>query len=86
MVSSNGYINDYIAFNVSSDVRQRQSRTVRSCTRTVREDAIIHFTEPVTFGFLSSAPTERSALEAGRLALGLGRYLLFRRTVHSVDL
>jgi hypothetical protein len=31
-VSSNGYINGYIAFNVSSDVRQTQSRTVRSCT------------------------------------------------------
>jgi hypothetical protein len=31
-VSSNGYINGYIAFNASSDVRQTQSRTVRSCT------------------------------------------------------
>jgi hypothetical protein len=46
--------------------------------RTVREDAIIHFTEPVTFGFFGSAPT-------GRSALGLGRCLLFLRTVHSVD-
>jgi hypothetical protein len=47
--------------------------------RTVREDAIIHFTEPVTFWFFGSAPT-------GRSALGLGRCLLFYRTVHSVDL
>jgi hypothetical protein len=31
-VSSNGYINDYYALNVSSDIRLRQSRTVRSCT------------------------------------------------------
>jgi hypothetical protein len=31
-VSSNGYINGYIAFNAASDVRQSQSRTVRSCT------------------------------------------------------
>jgi hypothetical protein len=54
--------------------------------RTVREDAIIHFTEPVTFGFSGSAPTGRSAPEAGRSALGLGRCLLFHRTVHSVDL
>jgi hypothetical protein len=29
--------------------------------RTVRKDAIIHFTEPVTFGFFGSAPSERSA-------------------------
>ena len=29
--------------------------------RMVREDAIIHFTEPVTFGFFGSAPSERSA-------------------------
>jgi hypothetical protein len=47
--------------------------------RTVREDAIIHFTEPVTFGFFGPAPT-------GRSALGLGRCLLFRWTVRSVDL
>jgi hypothetical protein len=54
--------------------------------RTVREDAIIHFTEPVTFGCFGSAPTGRSALEAGQSVLGLGRYLLFHRTVRSVDL
>jgi hypothetical protein len=54
--------------------------------RTVREDAIIHFTEPVTFGFFGSSPTERSVPEAGRSALGLGRCLLFHRTVHIVDL
>jgi hypothetical protein len=45
--------------------------------RTVREDAIIHFTEPVTFGFFVSSLTGRSAPEAGRSALGLGRSLLF---------
>jgi hypothetical protein len=53
--------------------------------RTVREDAIIHFTEPVTFGFFGSAPTGRSAPEAGRSALGLGRCLFFHRTIRSVD-
>jgi hypothetical protein len=47
--------------------------------RTVREDAIIHFTELVTFGFFGSSPI-------GRSARGLGRCLLFLRTVHSVDL
>jgi hypothetical protein len=61
--------------------------------RTVRENAIIHFTEPVTFGFFGSAligrsapEAERSTPEAGRFALGLGRCLLFHRTVRSVDL
>jgi hypothetical protein len=54
--------------------------------RTVREDAIIHFTEPVTFGFFGSSLTGRSAPKAERSALGLGRCLLFHRTVHSVDL
>jgi hypothetical protein len=54
--------------------------------RTVRKDAIIHFTEPITFGFFGSSPTGRSAPEAGRSALGLGRCLLFCRTVRSVDL
>jgi hypothetical protein len=51
--------------------------------RTVREDAIIHFTEPVTFEFFGSSPTGRSAPEAGRSTRGLGRCLLFHRTVHS---
>ena len=41
--------------------------------RTVREDAIIHFSEPVTFGFFGSAR-------------GLRRSLLFLRTVRSTDL
>jgi hypothetical protein len=54
--------------------------------RTVREDAIIHFTKPVTFGFFGSSSTGRSAPEAGRSARGLRRCLLFLRTVHSVDL
>ena len=53
--------------------------------RTVCEDAIIHFTEPVTFGFFGSSPTGRSAPEAGRSALGLGRCSLLHRTVRSVD-
>jgi hypothetical protein len=47
--------------------------------RTVREDAIIHFTEPVTFGFFGSSPT-------GRSARGFGRSLLSLRTVRSVDM
>jgi hypothetical protein len=46
--------------------------------RTVREDAKIHFTEPITFGFFGSSPT-------GRSALGLRRCLLFHHTVRSVD-
>jgi hypothetical protein len=54
--------------------------------QTVREDAIIHFTEPITFGFFGSLPTGRSAPEAGRSAHGLGRSLLFLRTVRSVDM
>jgi hypothetical protein len=33
-------------------------------TRTVREDAIIHFTEPVTFGVFGFSPTGWSAPEA----------------------
>jgi hypothetical protein len=53
---------------------------------TVREDAIIHFFEPVTFGFFGFSPTGRSAPEAGRSTQGLGRSLLFLRTVRSVDL
>jgi hypothetical protein len=54
--------------------------------RTVREDAIIRFTEPVTFGFFCSVPTGRSTPEAERSALSLERCLLFLRTVRSVDL
>jgi hypothetical protein len=54
--------------------------------RTVREDAIIHFSEPVTFGFFGSSPIGRSAPEAGRSARGHGRSLLFLRTVRSADL
>jgi hypothetical protein len=57
-----------------------------SAPRTVHEDAIIHFTEPVTFGFFGFVPTGRSTPEAGRSAPGLGRCLLFHRTVRSVDL
>ena len=47
--------------------------------RTVREAAIIHFSEPVTFGFFGSLPT-------GRSARGIRRSLLLLRTVRSVDL
>jgi hypothetical protein len=54
--------------------------------RTVREDAKIHFTEPVTFGFFGSSPTGRSAPKAGRSEHGLGRCLLFLQTVYSVHL
>jgi hypothetical protein len=46
----------------------------------------IHFTEPVTFGFSGFSPTERSAPEAGRSALGLERCSLLHQTVRSVDL
>jgi hypothetical protein len=53
---------------------------------TVREDATIHFTEPVTFGFFWFSPTRRFAPEVGRSTLGLERYSLLHRTVHSVDL
>jgi hypothetical protein len=61
--------------------------------RTVREDAIIHFAEPVTFGFFGSSPTGRSAPEPGRSApepgrsaRGLGRCLFFHRMVRSRDM
>jgi hypothetical protein len=47
--------------------------------QTVREDAIIHFTKPVTFGFFGSSPT-------GRSTRGFGRSLLSLRTVRSVDM
>jgi hypothetical protein len=45
--------------------KARRGRSGRA-PRTVREDAIIHFSKPVTFGFFGSSPTGRSALEAGR--------------------
>jgi hypothetical protein len=46
----------------------------------------IHFTEPVTFRFFWFSPTGRSAPEAGRSALGLGRCSLLHWTFRSVDL
>ena len=46
--------------------------------RTVREAAIIHSSEPVTFGFFGSLPT-------GRSERGLRRSALILRTVHSAD-
>ena len=54
--------------------------------RTVREDAIIHFSEPATFGFFGSSPTGRSAPEARRSARGHERSLLFLRPVRSAYL
>ena len=65
--------------------RVRRGRSGRA-PRTVRADAIIHFSEPVTFGFFGFLPTGRSAPEAGRSARGLGRSLLFLRTVRSGNL
>jgi hypothetical protein len=50
--------------------------------RTVREAAIIHSSEPVTFGFFGSLPTGRSAPEAGWFERGLRRSALILRTVH----
>jgi hypothetical protein len=63
----------------------RRGRSGRA-PRTVHADAIIHFSEPVTFGFFGSSPTGRSAPEAGRSARGPRRSALFLRTVHSADL
>jgi hypothetical protein len=54
--------------------------------RTVREDAINHFIEPVTFGFFGSSPTGQSAPEPGRSAHGLGRCLLSLQTVRIRDM
>jgi hypothetical protein len=62
--------------------KARRGRSGRA-PRTVRADAIIHFSEPVTFGFFGFLPTGRSAPEAGRSARGLGRSLTFLRTVRS---
>ena len=53
--------------------------------RTVREAAIIHSSEPVTFGFFGSLPTGLSAPEAGRSERGPRRSALILRTVHSAD-
>jgi hypothetical protein len=50
--------------------------------RTVREAAIIHSSEPVTFGVFGSLPTGRSAPEAGRSERGLRRSALILRTIH----
>jgi hypothetical protein len=50
--------------------KARRGRSGRA-PRTVRADAIIHFFEPVTFGFFGSSPTGRSVPEARRSARGL---------------
>jgi hypothetical protein len=60
-------------------------RTVCPWSRTVRASSVIPFAQLVTFGLFGSTPTRRSEPEAGRSALGLGRCLLFHRTVCSVD-
>jgi hypothetical protein len=62
--------------------RERSGRA----SRTVREDAIIHFTEPITFGFFGSVLTGRSAPKAGRSEPGLEWCFLFHWMVHGVDL
>jgi hypothetical protein len=64
--------------------KARRGRSGRA-PRTVRADAIIHFSEPVTFGLFGSSPTGRSAPEAGRSARGLRRSAFFLRTVHSAN-
>jgi hypothetical protein len=46
----------------------------------------IHFTKLVTFGFFWFSSTGRSAPEARRSVLGLGRCWLLHRMVRSVDL
>ena len=70
--------------------RQMSDRASRGrsgrAPRTVREAPIIHFSEPVTFGFFGFLPTGRSAPKAGRSARGLGRSLLFLRTVRNGNL
>jgi hypothetical protein len=63
----------------------RRGRSGRA-PRTVREAPIIHFSEPVTFGFFGFLPTGRSVPEAGRSGRGLGRSLHFLRTVRSGNL
>jgi hypothetical protein len=45
----------------------------------------MHFTKPVTFGFLGFSTVGWSAPEAGRSALGPGWCSLLHRTVHSVN-
>jgi hypothetical protein len=61
-------------------------QTVRPWFRTVRASSIIPFAQLVTFDLFGSAPTGRSTPEAGQSALGLGRCLLFHRTIRSVDM
>jgi hypothetical protein len=46
----------------------------------------MHFTEPVTFRFSGFSTTGRSAPEAGRPAVGIGRCSLLHRMVRSVNL
>jgi hypothetical protein len=85
-VSSNSYINGYmpILHSMRHQMSDKASRGRSGrAPRTVREDAIIHFAEPATIGFFGSSPTGWSAPEPGRCARGLGRCLLFHRTVHS---
>jgi hypothetical protein len=71
--------------------RPRRGRSGRA-PRTVRVAAILHSSEPVTFGFFGSLPTGRSAPEAGRSERGPRRSergprrsALILRTIHSAD-
>jgi hypothetical protein len=73
------------ALNASSDVRLssrgRSGPAPRWSVRTLK----MHFTEPVTFGFFGFTTIRRSAPEAGRFVLGLGRCSLLLRTVCSIN-
>jgi hypothetical protein len=78
-ISSNVYINGYNALNVSSDVRERQSWTVRSCTPDDPRGRHNSFYRTRHLRVFGSVPT-------GRSAPGPRRCLLFHQTVRSVDL
>jgi hypothetical protein len=78
-VSSNGYINGYIAFNASSDVRYDSRGRSGRAPRTVREDAYNSF-------YRTRHLRVFLVFTTGRSALGLGRCSLLHRTVRSVDL
>jgi hypothetical protein len=78
-VSSNDYINGYIAFNVSSDVRYGSRGRSGHAPRMVREDAYNSF-------YRTSHLRVFLVFTTGRSALGLGQCSLLCRTVRSVDL
>jgi hypothetical protein len=79
--------NNYYALNVSLNVRYHSRVRSGHAPRTVREDAYNSFYQTCYLRVFSGfSPTGRSALEAGRSALGLGRCSLLHWTVRSVDL